>query len=301
MALASQFGEVRCFMNNFNMTNQNRGTGQVVQTNQRNDSMFFHVAVILFMCVMSMVGCNKSSTTTADAPLATATTTPVISPSCPSGFYDYYGNCGVTDQGNNDPVTTGGSTVQFYIANFNDFNSYVATRPLNNPTDVKITVQLQHVGDLRYGGRVAISYTDNNIRYQGWLESGVGLNSTYNINSRDDGKYEAQFNYWFPNQGKTVFSGFFQDTIGAVVLVIDNVQNQGDGQGGGLVSGSLWYKNFAQVLAPQGPMRKCWFISLGPYDCRSGTVISKSGLYPSDGYKLLGTFSGLNMQQAFGL
>jgi len=269
---------------------------------QKNESLALYLGFLMLMSVASLAGCGKSSTTNADVPLAVEN--PGVVPpiaSCPSGFIDMYGKCGVIDEGTSTPTNTGGSTVAFSISNFNDFNSYVATRPLNNPTDVKITVQLQNVGELRYGGKVAISYLDNNIRYQGWLESGLGQNSTYKINSRDDGKYEAQFNYWFPHSGKTVYSGFFQDTIGAVVLVIDGTQNQGDGQGGGLVSGSLWYKNFAQVLAPQGPMRKCWFISLGPYDCRSGTVISKTGLYPSDGYKLLGTFSGLNMNRAFGL
>ncbi|MFN7906102.1 MAG: hypothetical protein ACK5P5_13055 [Pseudobdellovibrionaceae bacterium] len=269
---------------------------------QKNKTLAFHLGFLMLMSFASLAGCGGSSTTNADVPLAVGN--PGVVPpiaSCPSGFIDMYGNCGVTDEGTSNPTNTSGSTVAFNISNFNDFNSYVATRPLNNPTDVKITVQLQNVGELRYGGKVAISYLDNNIRYQGWLESGLGQNSTYKINSRDDGKYEAQFNYWFPHSGKTVYSGFFQDTIGAVVLVIDGTQNQGDGQGGGLVSGSLWYKNFAQVLAPQGPMRKCWFISLGPYDCRSGTVISKTGLYPSDGYKLLGTFSGLNMNRAFGL
>ncbi len=108
ITLASELVEVRWIMNNLNMMSQNQGSSKAVRQETRNHSLLFHVAVILFMCLMSMVGCNKSSTTTADAPLATTNVSPVITPSCPSGFYDYYGNCGVTDQGNDDPVTTGG-------------------------------------------------------------------------------------------------------------------------------------------------------------------------------------------------
>jgi hypothetical protein len=269
---------------------------------QKKESLAFHMAVFFFMCVMSLVGCNKM--TTADSPLSNSPPPGgggAIGPSCPSGYYDSSGNCTLTDPGSDTDTNTTGATTDFRISSFTEFNSYVATRPLNNPTNVKISVELQHVGDLRYGGRVALSYNDSNQYFQGWLESGLGRNESFNINSRDDGAYEAQYNYWFNYQGQTVFNGFFQDTIGAVVLVIDGSQNQGDGQGGGLVSGSLWYKNFAQVLASQGPMRKCWFITLGPYDCRSGTVLIKSNPYPSDGYKLLGTFSGLDMKKAFGL
>lgn len=297
MALACQFDEEEViFMEHFKWESDVSAPAV-----QRKESLAFHIAVVFFMCVMSLVGCNKM--TTADAPLSYS---PPPSdggtqlPACPSGYYDIYGNCAVTDPGSDTDTNTTGATADFHISSFAEFNSYVATRPLNNPTNVKISVELQHVGDLRYGGRVAISYNDNNQLFQGWLESGLGRNQSYD-GGLNNGAYEAQYNYWFNYQGKTVYNGFFQDTIGAVVLVIDGTQNQGDGQGGGLVSGSLWYKNFAQVLASQGPMRKCWFITLGPYDCRSGTVLIKSNPYPSDGYKLLGTFSGLDMHKAFGL
>lgn len=271
----------------------------VSQQFKKKESFAFHLAIFLFMCVMSVVGCNKNSTVDATPAYNPGTSNPVAS--CPSGYYDAYGNCAVTGNGSSSQTNTDAASATLTIANFTDFNTYVATRPLNNPTDVKILVQLQHVGNLRYGGKVAVSYLDNNTRYQGWLESGLGSNASYDVGSRDNGKLEAEYNYWFNYQGKTVYNGFFQDSIGAVVLVIDGTQNQGDGQGGGLVSGSLWYRNYVQSLSPQSYLRKCWFIYLGPYDCRSGTVIQKSSPYPSDGYKLLGTFTGLDMNKAFGL
>lgn len=199
--------------------------------------------------------------------------------------------------------STGGSVVaskvvDFVPVSFSEFNSYVGLHPLNNPTNFKLTVELQDVGGGRFGGTVKISYTDAGYQYTGTFDSGLGTNVKKD-GLKDNGVYEAEFNRWFSNGGKTVFSGFFQDAYGAIVLVVDNVVNQGDGQGAGYMTGSVYYKNFAQSYAPQSPYRKCWFLRDGPYDCRSSAVINKSSVYPEDGYRKLGTFSGLSRSEAF--
>lgn len=194
--------------------------------------------------------------------------------------------------------TSGGNVVDFVPVSFSEFNSYVATHPLNNPSNYKLTVDLQDAGGGRFGGSVKISYVDTGYQYEGRFEAGMGKNQDlYDL--QDAGVYEAEYNRWFSYGGKTVFSGFFQDTYGAIVLIVDNVVNQGDGQGAGYVTGSVYYKNFAQSYAQQSPYRDCWFIRSGPYNCRAGAVINKSGLYPADGYRKLGTFSGLVKSAAF--
>lgn len=251
------------------------------------------MTLTLVTLVFGGFGCsNKSTTSTVEESAAT-----------PLPISPWVG--GETPPANDSTLYSSGDTVAFAPTDFAIFNSYVATHPLNAPTNYKINIQLQHVGGMRYGGRVSISYSDNGRTYNGVLESGLGKNQSFQIASNHDGEYEAQYNYWYngPN-GLPVYTGFFQDSIGAIVLVLETytVTNQGDGQPAQLaVKGSVWFKNFAQSMAQQGYMRKCWFISLGPYDCRSTSIITKSSATPSDDYRLLGTFQGIDTKKAFGL
>lgn len=192
-----------------------------------------------------------------------------------------------------------GSTVAFTPDSLEIFNTYVATHPLNNPTNVKLNVNIVDVGGGHFGGQVKLAYDDAGQHYEGYFVAGTGTNQKFDSygTNNDVGLYHAQYNTWF-NNGKN-FTGFFQDSYGAIVLVIDNVMTQGDGQGSSIVSGSIWFKNFKQTFAPQGSQRYCWFIYDGPYNCRSTTVINKSNAYPSDGYRRLGTFTGLSRSKAF--
>lgn len=193
--------------------------------------------------------------------------------------------------------TTGSNTVDFTPVSIAEFNSYVAMHPLNNPTNFKITVDMQNAGNGRYAGTVKLSYVDTGYQYEGKFEAGSGTNVSYK-GMKDNGLMEAEFNRWFIINGKYYFSAFFQDAYGAIVLVFDNYVNQGDAQGSGYVSGSVYYKNFAQSYAQQSPYRKCWYIYDGPYNCRASAVINKNTPYPGDGYRKLGTFSGLSKAAA---
>lgn len=186
----------------------------------------------------------------------------------------------------------------FTPVSFTEFASYVAVHPLNNPTNHKVTVTLTQIEEKRYAGTVKISYTDAGQNYEATFSSGSGRNVKY-YDLKDSNTLESNFNYWYVAGGKSVFSGYFQDAYGAVILIVDNMVNQGDGQGGGYVTGSIYYKNFAQSYATQSPYRKCWFIYNGPYDCRAGAVSNKSSLVPGDGYRKLGTFTGLSLSAAF--
>lgn len=179
-------------------------------------------------------------------------------------------------------------------------NAYVGMRPLNNPSDYKVTVDLTKDSRNRYSGAITISYKDNGTTYQGVFQSGSAPNPDLKYGDGQN-MYEHDYNYWWQKSGLNVFSGYFQDQWGGLVLVIDKVSVQGNNDGAGktVLSGSVWFRNFPVVQAPQGALRRCWFITLGPYDCRSNSVSKKTAIYPADTYRKLGTFSGLSKAAAF--
>lgn len=242
--------------------------------------------------VLITQGCSNKSADNASSPAVAAvpnTAAPVLPPTLPV----------VQPSGASTAPQIGtNGTVVFTPVSKAVMEAYVASHPLNNPTDFRVTINLRHVGNLRYGGDVKISYVDNGQTYMGVFNAPEGVNSS-DYALLDAGKMKAEYNYWHVLGGQTVFSGFFQDTYGGIVLTIENTVNLGDGQGSSTVSGSIWFRNFAYSFAPQSTHRNCWFIYMGPYDCRSDSIISKSSLVPTNGYTKLGTFSGLVTSQAF--
>jgi hypothetical protein len=175
-------------------------------------------------------------------------------------------------------------------------------RAMNNPKEVKINVRLEKRGN-GFGGYLAVSYKDDGNVYR----EGVFVNgSSYFPNtSLVDA---ARYNVWATFPEGSGFHGFFQDTIGAVVLVVDQFFSEGDGQPPTTGGGKLYFKNFTAPPYygspyPYSPTH-CWFISLGPNDCRawkSGNGVNTlQSRYPDQGYKLLGSFQGLDLKKAFG-
>ncbi len=219
---------------------------------------------------------------------------------------------GPTDRGEGfDPSGVGGGAnsniVTFKPTNLSVFSDYVKIHPINTPEKFQLKVDLDDIGGGRYAGRIEISYYDYGKWWTGSFESGSGVNQV-SYKNRYVGLSEAEFNRWFTWQGKRVFHGFFQDSIGAVILVIDDGIDLGDGGGLINVSGSVYYKNFALpgTYDPPASGEKCWFLMIGPYNCATfkgadGFVNTFSALYPaaSDGYQKLGTFQGLNRLKAF--
>ena len=221
---------------------------------------------------------------------------------------------GDSSSGDNNNSSNGSTyaTATFTPVSNSVMTDYVGSRPVNNPTNIRLQVSLRDVSDAKpayddasaryYAGEIKVSYYDNGYYYYGLFKSGEAYNQI-SYKNRDKGKSEAEWNRWFTYQGKQVFHGFFQDTYGAVILVIDGGEDLGDGAGLTSVSGSVWYKNFGSTYAPMSPYEKCWFVRAGPYNCRTfmqnGEVNTYSALYPTDGYKKLGTFTGLNKPKAF--
>lgn len=235
-----------------------------------------------------------------------------------------------------DIIASGGEVIDLTITSKGALDAYVGGWTTNNPTEVKLIVNLTKQAeytksnggvDYGFGGYVSIQFKDGSSTYKdsfsslwlgesncGWLgdcnkSGGNAENHKYNLLSVD-----------YPETvGSLGFHGFFEDvraqrlmaplygqTIfgGALILVIDSMNDAGDGQGPTSANGSVWFKNYT-ARYPQGPLplTNCWFISDGPYDCRSwpsnGGVNTKLSIYPTNGYTKLGTFTGLDIQAAF--
>lgn len=183
--------------------------------------------------------------------------------------------------------------------------------PVNNPTNIKFAMSLSNDGGNGYGGEVRISFDDNGQHREAVLSSS---------HPHYTGVYDASLNVMSTWNGVHAWHGIFQDRYGAVVVVIDGSVSQGDGQASEMVSGSVWFQNFQSAVPPQGPMKMCWQITAGPYNCSTWLVGSGSSMrvdtysslfpttsWPADNvnyarpaYRKLGNFSGLLRSEVFG-
>lgn len=205
-------------------------------------------------------------------------------------------------------ITQGGSSVDFKPVSLQAMNEYVATRPLNNPSNFKVNVNLSSAGSGRYGGSVSISYVDNGIQYNGVFKAGLGSNQSFK-GMYDNGRLEADYNYWFSYQNRLVFTGFFEDQYGAVTITLEPMSSTPSGGNdaepvlSGPYRGTIYFKNFQTTFAQHSPYRSCWFTYMGPYDCRSNIITTKCGLYPGAdaGYKILGTFENIDIKKGFNI
>lgn len=194
-----------------------------------------------------------------------------------------------------------GATAELVPESVSRMSQY-AMRDLSNPTNIKVNVTLDDFGGGAIGGYVKIAYDDNGRRVVGTFSAG-------------EHKQDAKFNRWFNASGEEVFHGFFEDNFGAIVLVVDEVLDLGDGGSFNQVNGSIWFKNH-RITADTGPNpsnsclpglgcpnTRCWFVKDGPYECRAfvinDEIFTTSRVYPDNGYKKLGSFFGLDRAIAF--
>lgn len=181
--------------------------------------------------------------------------------------------------------------------------SEYAGHSINTPTDVRMNMNFKKIGN-NWGGVLTISYTDTDGYHEGYFTTGGSA-------------AEVKYNVWYQANGQTVFHAVLEDgcpggssingTCGGVVIVIDEVIDLGDGEPVEVVGGSIWFDNFTPTYAPHPPTR-CWFVYFEdgdtPYDCRPWPVSKGNNTYASvnpssSHYKLLGRFSGLNINEAF--
>lgn len=197
-------------------------------------------------------------------------------------------------EGPGDNWEYGGTAEMSIVGGLSNFSEYTG-RTMNIVEDLKINVNMTKYGD-GYGGTVSISYLEK--YYQD--DTGTVREGSFTAGSSDK---SAKYNRWFTSNGQTVFHAVLEDYMGGLVIVIDEFVDLGDGGPvTDLVGGTVWYKNFGLTYAPHPPTY-CWFVSLGPYDCRpwpSGedmnTFMSKD---PQAGYIKVGRFSGLSLDEAF--
>lgn len=229
---------------------------------------------------------------------------------------------GDTPQNPEDRFQSGGTAT--FVPRLSAFSRY-AGRPINRiPEDFVVNVDMVEYDNGRYGGRVTMSYKDENgrirewpfstggsekaIKYNKWLTEGSEFHAVFvdeDIvnNLRPQGLCLSNFQAYPP---------YFQwncppsDTIwGSIVLIIDGVVNLGDGQGAeDIVHGSIWFKNFGRSPIPVYPPSHCWYVRTGPYDCRPWPKkggMKEDVLKPTSGsgYEKLGTFTGLSLSKAF--
>ena len=260
--------------------------------------------LILIMSMMALglmgVGCSKSNSQSTNnvAPNSGQAVVPAVAIDPNVG--------GGTTSGS--PSIQGGASATFTPISTQVMSDYVATHPLNNPTNFKINVNLSQAASARYGGTVTISYLDNGIQFAGVFKAGLGKNQSFK-GMYDNDRLEADYNYWFNFEKQLVFTGVFEDEYGSITLTLTpengtpSTGNDAEPIATQKYKGSISYKNFRTEFSQHSPYRSCWFTYIGPYDCRSNVIQTKCGLTPGGeaGYKVLGTFSGLDIKTGFNI
>jgi len=230
---------------------------------------------------------------------------------------------------------SGGATVDVTLTSKSTLDQFIGWTT-NSPTNTRVVVNITKVAtfskagggyDYAYGGYVSFKFTDGTRNFTDvfsskWLgEGNCGIYGDCNTvkNNEANHKYNLLSSDYPELRGEIGYHGFFEDAGvprlipplpyqpifgGALILVIDSTNDAGDGAGPTAANGSIWFKNYVGNY-PMGPLpyTNCWFISSGPYDCRSwksgDKVNTKQSIYPTNGYVKLGNFYNLDIKTAF--
>ncbi len=198
---------------------------------------------------------------------------------------------------------------------------------LNYPVgDGKVYVDLQRdSGKSYYNGTVLVAYEKNLGDRKKEIashkfHSGYGSDAKYNVWARFKGA-----------KRDPSFHGFFENGSQALILIVNKLDNPLEKTDGRVYdriegSGSLWFYSFKghderenhrdcyeggryinQKNWPNASSKKCWFISVGPFNCQAWEsrykVRTFAALEPdSDScYKKLADFEHLNITKGFNL
>ena len=246
--------------------------------------------ITLITITATFVGCGsgKGKLNSSTAAPGVVTTPPVVTPDPGTG------SAAVAW-----PYSVSGDTVAFVPVSWQEMNSYVGLRPLNNPTNAMINLNFKPIDGLNiHSGTVRIGYTDTGKFWYGEFNAGSAKNQNCQ-NCQNNNDYESAYNYWTTVNGKRTFMAFVQDQYGALIVVLEDGLGTGDASGSSILSGRVFYRNFAQSIYPQSPYRKCWYIYSGPYACYSKVMAEKSSSTSIDGFTLLGSFSGVQSYKVF--
>lgn len=174
----------------------------------------------------------------------------------------------------------------------------------------------QGTSNERQGGSIVLTFEDHRGQKANRIFSTGG--STY---------ASLENNFWTRSSSESLmWRGIFQGRYGALIMIVDDVFMSGDGAGPeDTMGGSIWFRRW-QVLSEQklnfhdcvlnsqglwdcknqsAPIRQCWYISRGPYDCRfkihpDGQLVTRLANYSNDtDWIKLGTFNDLNKSKTF--
>jgi len=193
---------------------------------------------------------------------------------------------------------------------------------------IYVDIEKTEGGKHYYQGEVTFSYNDSGAGKVPYTEFSSGQGDS------------AKYNVWFSKNGQNIFHGFFQENEGSLVLVVDrqtrvlqNPDNSNNLNPENLRGGSIWIMMFRTTFrgatscsnrnqyyvsdynkrlgygverlpsVNQLPV-KCWFKTIGPYDCRTwrvGRGVDTFRAIEPDGncYTKLGDFEGLDITEAF--
>ncbi len=236
---------------------------------------------IVLVMAMVLVNCaKKSSPAPAEAPPAVDPVAPYVPPGVAKG---------------ESPGSTFifGGAANFVFENVDVYRQYTGRYigALSEISNVMINLNLVRFGN-SYGGTTTLRYKYQNTTFEGFFTAGHRAEAT-------------QYNIWFKKNDKNVWHGFFEDFMGGLIVVLHKTASLDDGfQVGDKVGGTVYFKNFVKTGAPHPPTY-CWFVSIGPFDCRAWKegdgVNTTKAVHPQtpDGYTKLGTFSDLNVFNAF--
>lgn len=255
--------------------------------------------IVASLAMVLVAGCASEKSANVPTSTATANATPTPTPDtnnssdCRDGCTSIPGAPGGTGTNPTDTGYASGSTSNLVLSGGTSrlAQMFYNSNP-NNPSNVRINV------DLNRSDSVIVSYIENGQLHE----------AGFSTNHPNTGTSDKSLNGWVTNpDGKKVWKGFFQDRYGAVIVIIDQFLDQGDGKVATIMGGSIWFQNFNQYWPNnpmQGPIKMCWQITRGPYDCRTwivgSSVVTSADAYPTNygpdrnvGYVKLGDFAGI--------
>lgn len=169
---------------------------------------------------------------------------------------------------------------------------------------------------MRQGGSISLTFEKSN---------GQKVNRHFSTGGSTYASLEN--NFWtIKKSGEPMWRGIFQGEYGALIVIVDGVHLAGDGLGPeDTMAGSVWFRKW-QVLSEaklpthecrlnsQGlwdcknqsaPLRQCWYVSRGPYDCRfqislDGKLVTRLANASNDTeWVKIGEFTDLNKSKTF--
>ncbi len=203
----------------------------------------------------------------------------------------------VIPEGDGELSSGGVANLEVTTSRFEEF----LTRPTNRISDVKIKLDLTKNNDDTFSGKATVYFTDNG--------------QTYFVEFYSGGQEHSQYNKWI-NDGRHFHAVFDDFELGMLVVTIDRVYDLGDGLGHEeSVDGSVFFYNYdlgGYLGVPTAPHPQrmfprvdsyCWEIRRGPYSCKPYSSLSAANtqVWPDDHLRLLGRFTGLNVNNALNL